>query len=66
MRFKVKEYIEKRGISAYSIEHGADINHKTLSDIINNKTRGITFKTLDKLCWYLGCSVSDLIEPRKW
>lgn len=36
------------------------LTNDTISKIYNDKTKGIDFKTLDKLCWALECTPNDI------
>ncbi len=51
-RYKVtaKELAEKTGLGT-----------NTISRLRNNKAKGIDFNTLEKLCNFFKCSVSDII-----
>lgn len=36
------------------------LTNDTISKIYNDKTKGIDFKTLDKLCWALECTPNNI------
>ena len=36
------------------------LTNDTISKIYNDKTKGIDFKALDKLCWALECTPNDI------
>lgn len=38
------------------------ISRKTIYNIYNDKTKGIEFDTLDKLCYALECTPNDLFR----
>ncbi|MDR1167387.1 MAG: helix-turn-helix transcriptional regulator [Heliobacteriaceae bacterium] len=38
------------------------ISSNQLNKIYYDKTKGVDFKTLDKLCWALDCSTQDLFR----
>ena len=38
------------------------ISRKTIYNIYNDKTKGIEFDTLDKLCFALDCTPNDLFR----
>lgn len=48
--------LEKRDIVRMT-----DINPKTLYNIYKDKTKGIEFETLNKLCFALNCTPNDLL-----
>lgn len=65
MRFRLKEVLKEKEITPYRLEVDMDMNHKTINDIVNNRTRGISFRILEDLCDYLDCTPNDLIERRR-
>jgi DNA-binding Xre family transcriptional regulator len=68
IRFKLAEMIEKkqfadgRRIAISEIATATGLNRMTLSKILNQKGYGTGTETIDKLCAYFGCQVSDLME----
>ena len=50
-RMKTQEIVSLTGIS-----------RKTIYNIYNDKTKGIEFDTLDKLCFALDCTPNDLFR----
>ena len=52
----------ERKLHAADVARETGINKNTLSALYNEKISGIRFDTLEKLCKYLNCSISDLIE----
>ena len=68
IRFKLGEMIEKREfregrrITINEIATATGLNRMTLSKILNQKGYGTGTETIDKLCAYFRCDVSDLME----
>jgi DNA-binding Xre family transcriptional regulator len=68
IRFKLGEMIEKRQfgegrrITINEIATATGLNRMTLSKILNQKGYGTGTETIDKLCSYFRCDVSDLME----
>lgn len=68
IRFKLGEMIEKRQfgegrrITISEIAATTGLNRMTLSKILNQKGYGTGTDTIDKLCSYFQCEVSDLME----
>ena len=68
IRFKLGEMIEKRQfgegrrITINEIATATGLNRMTLSKILNQKGYGTGTETIDKLCAYFRCDVSDLME----
>ena len=50
----------KMKMSELSIKTG--ISKNALSDLYHEKTKGIQFDSLDKICTALNCTVADLLE----
>jgi len=50
-RITIKEVHEKTGLS-----------RNTISNIYNEKAKMIDLDTLEKLCCFLNCNISDLLE----
>lgn len=40
----------------------ANLSYNTVYNLYYDKTKGIDFETLNKLCYTLNCTVSDLIK----
>ena len=49
-------------VKSYEIERLTGISRKTLYNIYNDKTKGIEFDTLNKLCYALDCTPNDLFR----
>ena len=64
-RIILKEYLKERGIKASWLTEKTEIAHSTLSNLINNKTDGIKFDTLQKICTILKCDINEIIEIEK-
>lgn len=60
--FKLDELMWLYRTTAKDIFQKTGIGKSTLSTIKNNKNVNICIKTLDKLCKYFDCTISDLIE----
>ena len=68
IRFKLGEMIEKkqfaegRRVAINEIAAATGLNRMTLSKILNQRGYGTGTETIDKLCQYFECEVSDLME----
>jgi DNA-binding Xre family transcriptional regulator len=62
MKLILKEYLQKNNISVYWLEKETKISHKTLYDMVNRKTKAITYINLGKICKALKCLPTDLFE----
>lgn len=60
--FKLDDLIWQHRTTAEDINNKTGIGKSTLSTIRNNKNINISVHTLNKLCKYFNCKISDLIE----
>ena len=54
------EYMEKKGITSYSLINKYGFNPRTIYNLKHNK--GITVYTLEKLCTILECTPNDILR----
>lgn len=40
----------------------SNVDYRTISNLYNEKSKGIEFETLDKICKALQCSASEIFE----
>ena len=62
MKFILKEYLKKNNLSIYWLEKTTGMHHKTLNDIVNRKTKSISYERLGIICKALNCTPNDLFE----
>lgn len=60
--FKLDDLIWEHRTTAEDIFQKTGIGKSTLSTIRNGKNLNVSLKTLDRLCKYFKCKVSDIIE----
>ncbi len=60
--FKLDELIWKHRTTAEDVYQKTGIGKSTLSTIRNGKNLNISLKTLDRLCKYFNCKISDILE----
>lgn len=58
----IKEILKKKGKTKYWLIKNIEMSYQTVSDMMNNKTKGIKFETIDKLCKILECSPNELFK----
>lgn len=61
----LKEYLNERGIKAKWLIDKTGITQATISNLMNNKTDGVKFDTLQKICTTLKCDINEIIEIEK-
>ena len=59
---RLSEVMGIKRVKSYEIEKLTGISRKTLYNIYNDKTKGIEFETLNKLCYALDCTPNDLFR----
>ena len=64
IKIHLSKLLGERKLRASEVAKKTGINKNTLSSLYNEKVSGIRFDTLEKLCKFLSCSISDLIEYR--
>ncbi len=60
--FKLDDLIWEHRTTAEDVFQKTGIGKSTLSTIRNGKNLNISLKTLDRLCKYFKCNVSDIME----
>lgn len=61
IKVKLIEYMKEHNISYYQLNKNKIVGFQTLNNIKNGKTN-LTLNTLNKICDYLNCDISDIIE----
>ena len=62
LRLRVKAVLEEKRISITRASRLADLNYKTVRDMVAHPDREVAYTSLYKLARALGVQVSDLIE----
>ncbi len=62
IEFKLDDLLWKHRKTAEQVRRATGISATTLSNIRTGKNLNISIDTLDKLCAYFKCSVSDILE----
>ena len=58
----VKELLKKKQKTKYWLVQNKHSDYKTISDMMDNKTSGIKFETIEKLCILLDCTPNDIFK----
>lgn len=62
IKFKLKEIMEDKNIKISELNEATGISRNSLSLLINGKSRGIQFETLEKIVSALNINIGDLFE----
>ena len=62
IRIKLKEMLEKSGLSKNKLSHRAEMQRTQINHFCNNTITRLDTDVLARLCHALNCSISDLLE----
>ena len=61
----VKELLKNKRQTKYWLVQNMHSDYKTISDMMDNKTSGIKFETIEKLCILLDCTPNDIFKLKQ-
>lgn len=61
----LEKLLEKKSITKYRLSKDTGLDPITIRKICNGETTSIEFRTIDILCDYFECDISDLIVREK-
>lgn len=59
---KLSEILGRKRINKAELSRFSGVSYSSVKSIYYNKTKGIEFETLDKLCNFLQCTPNDIFE----
>lgn len=62
IKIKLKEQLEKKGLSKNKLSHRAEMQRTQINNYCNNKITRLDTDVLARLCTVLECEISDLLE----
>lgn len=62
---KLENLLKEKRYTKLAVAESTGLHINTISKICNNKTHGIKFEVLEKLCNFLDCKIEDIIEYKK-
>lgn len=65
IKLRLKEFLEEKGVSIYRLAKETGVAFQALQKIRDQEVTNIKFDTLDKICFVLECTPSDLITYRR-
>lgn len=57
--------LAKRHLKISEVARRTGISRTTITNLYYNKSSAVSFEVLNKLCRFLGCSISDLVKYEK-
>ena len=58
----LEEILHERGMTSKELCANVGITEANLSILRSGKAKGIRFGTVNKICYYLGCDVGDILR----
>lgn len=62
IRVHLDEILKARGMTSKELCAKVGITEANLSILRSGKARGVRFHTINRICYFLNCSVGDLLE----
>lgn len=62
IKIKLTEQLEKLGKNATEVAVETNINRNTINSLVNQKSEGVRFSTLDKICQTYNLAITDIID----
>ncbi len=62
IRCKLLRLLGDRKMSVLALKRQTELSYVTLQNLYHEKTSGVTFETIDRICRSLECSTGELFE----
>lgn len=62
IRVHLEEILKKRDMTSKELCAMVGITEANLSILRSGKAKGVRFSTINKICYYLGCDVGDILK----
>lgn len=62
IQVRLDEILKARGMTSKELCAKVGITEANLSILRSGKARGVRFHTINRICYFLECSVGDLLE----
>jgi len=62
IRIYLEDVLKARGMTGKELCAKVSITEANLSILRSGKARGIRFGTVNRICYYLGCDVGDILK----
>lgn len=62
VKINIDKVLEEKGKTKYWLIKESELNFHTVTNLVKNKTTGIQFDTLEKICKTLDCTPNDILE----
>jgi len=58
----LEDILKARSMTSKELCALVGITEANLSILRSGKAKGVRFNTINKICWYLGCDVGDILK----
>ena len=58
----LEEELKKKGMTSKDLCNLIGITQANLSILRSGRAKGVRFDTINKICYYLGCNVGDILK----
>ena len=62
IRVHLEEILKKRNMTSKELCTMIGITEANLSILRSGRAKGVRFSTINKICYYLGCDVGDILK----
>jgi len=62
IKINIDKVLEEKGRTKYWLIKETELNFHTVTNLVKNKTTGIQFDTLERICRALNCTPNDIFE----
>lgn len=62
IRVYLEEVLKARSMTSKELCAKVGITEANLSILRSGKAKGVRFNTINRICWYLGCDVGDILK----
>ncbi len=62
IRVHLEEVLKKRGLTSKELCAKIGITEANLSILRSGKAKGVRFSTINRICYFLGCDVGDILK----
>lgn len=62
IRVHLEDVLKQRGMTSKELCAKVGITEANLSILRSGKAKGVRFGTINRICWFLGCDVGDILK----
>ena len=62
LKLRVKEHLEERGLTKYSLYKQLGMSYQNYNNMINNKTASIRYENIEAMCIFFNVTPNELFD----